>query len=776
MHWANLMHVAPSRPRTRRMGMRAFLSALVFLVLALGAGLSASERIVQQVPNPALANAPSPYLRHHASDAVRWRPWGRAAFEEAKGRNVPVFLSVGYLACYWCDVMQRENYRDPEVAKLLNEHFVPVLVDREAQADVDELYMAVSAALRGVAGWPNHVFLTPELEPFHAEGYLPRERFIRLLEQVAARWRENPRELRASARKIAQAVREYLQRQGRAKAALESLTRERFLRIVHMLAARFDPFHGGLDGTPKHFRQPLLMLLARAALAHHDLSARTALLNTLRHVTRGSVYDHLEGGFFRYATDAAWHIPHFEKMLYDQALMADALRAGWRLSGDIRLKRRALETLDFALAQLRLANGAFAASLGAHTPDGREGGRFLFTPEELRALLGAEDAKWAEAKFGIVTEGALTGHVVAHSQDVALENPAERQRLQRVLATLRKALVSRPRHARDEKAITGWNGLMIGALARAALQWDRADHGEAAARAAHLILRRLRTSDGLARYWLRGAAHGRATLQDYAYLIDALLALHDWRSDADWLEQAKRLAREATQRFLDERSGRWWFASARTGFARLPPPADRTLPAADAVMALNLLRLAARTGEDEWRVLAEGTLSSVLAKALEKPLAHVSALRAADIFLRGDDTPVQYAANSHLRAFARWVDVAERRFAVRVRIAEGWHVQAPEPDDENLIPTRLELLRPKGALLAEVRYPKPITRALAFSGKPLKLLEGAFDITGRVTLPTRMRVPVVLRLQVQACDDETCLAPEWLGLYLPPPETARSGP
>ena len=756
---------APTPERGAHPGLPPILAFVLAIVLA----LSPVAHGRQRPSNPALASAPSPYLRHHAHDAVRWRPWGRAAFDEARRRNVPVFLAVGYLACYWCTVMQRENYRDQEVANVLNEHFVPVLVDREARPDIDELYMTVAAALRGVAGWPNHVFLTPDLEPFHAEGYLPRERFLRLLRQVALRWRREPETLRASARKIARAVREYLHRKTRARGALDSLSPARFREIAQSLAARFDPFYGGLDGAPKHFRQPLLMLLARAALAHDHLAARTALLNTLRHVSRGGVYDHLEGGFFRYATDAAWHVPHFEKMLYDQALMADALRAGWRLSGDPWLKRSALRTLDFVLAQLRLDNGAFAATLSANTPDGREGGRFLFTPDELRALLAPQDAEWALEKFGVLSEGALAGRVVVHLQDVALDDAAQRARLRRVLASLRQALRQRPRHERDDKVITGWNGLMIGALARAALQWGRADLGEAAARAARFLLHEVHSGTALARYWARGRAHGGATLDDYAYLVDGLLALHDWRPDEGWLRQAVRLADQARKRLFDVQARRWWFAPARTGFARLPPPPDRTLPAADAMMALNLLRLAARTGDDDWRTLAGETLSGLLARALKTPVSHATTLRAVDILLRADDTPAQYAARGHVRAHARWLDAGGGSFAVHLRIAKGWHVQAHRPDDENLVPTRLELVRPREAALVALHYPAPVVRSLAFSGQPLKLLEGEVEITGRVKLPGAARAPVVLRLQAQACDDDTCLPPRWMTLYLPPP-------
>ena len=744
------------------------------LLLTLPAALVATDAVASRVAapgaaapiNPALANAPSPYLRHHAHDPVRWRPWGTAAFAEAARRNVPVFLSVGYLACYWCSVMQRENFSDPEVAAYLNEHFVPVLVDREAQPDIDDIYMTVAQALNGVAGWPNNVFLTPEKEPFHAVGYLPKPQFLALLRDVHAQWRDAPERLRRNARRIAEVIRSHLEKTARAKMALSRLKAQRFRRLVQQVVARFDPFFGGLNATPKHFRAPLLMLLARAALVHDEVAARAALLKSLRSIIRGGVYDHLEQGFFRYATDAAWHIPHFEKMLYDQALMVDALREGWRISGDKELKRVARATLDFALARLRTKDGAFAATLSATAPDGTEGGHYLFTPDELRRLLAPEDAAWALSTFGQITDGGLAGKVVVQVQDVDFSDAEEVARLERVLATLRKEAARRPAHARDEKVIAGWNGLMIGALVRAALAWGEERYAKEAALAARFVLERLHGKKGLARYWLDGAAHGKATLADYAYLVDALLALHDAQPQTDWLQRAAALAREAKARFFDAETGRWWLSAGQAGFARLPARGDAALPAADAQMALNLLRLAARSGDDAWRVLAEDTLAGLLSRAMKAPVAHATALRAVDIAVRGDDTVVRYAAKGKVRARVVWTDAGAGAFTLRVGIARGWHVQAHRPDDENLIPTDVRLLRPKEARLEGLRWPRPVVRRLGFSEKPLKLLEGRFDIAGRVRMPANVRAPVMLELQVQACSNAICLPPEQVRLYL----------
>ena len=746
----------------------ALLPVLLPLVLAVpeAHAENVSARQPAAVANTALLRAPSPYLRHHAHDAVRWRPWGQAAFAEARRRGVPVFLSVGYLACYWCSVMQRESFNDPEVAALLNRHFVPVLVDREARPAVDALYLAVARASNGVAGWPNNVFLTPEAEPFHAVGYLPKPQFLALLRKMRARWQTARKALERDARKMARIIRAQMERRTRTKMVLTQLTAQRFVRLARRTTAQFDPFFGGLDATPKHFRAPLLLFLARAALVHDDAAAREALRKTLRSVIRGGVYDHLEHGFFRYATDAAWHIPHFEKMLYDQALMADVLREGWRLTGDAAFRHTALETLDFVLARLRTEQGAFAASLSAIAPDGAEGGHYLFTPAEVRRLLSAEDAAWALATFGQITDGDLAGKVVVQVQDVDFSDTEEVARLRRVLAVLRAAAAKRPPHPRDEKVVTGWNGLMIGALARAALAWRQERYTQAAARAARFLLRQMRTADGLARHWLNGAAHGQATLADYAYLVDGLLALYDAQAEERWLRAAAALAQEAQARFFDRQTGRWWLSARRAGFVRLRPRGDDALPAADGLMALNLVRLAARTGERTWRTLAEETLSALLPEALKASLTHATALRAADVALRGDDAAVRYAAGGKVRAHAWWTNTASGAFSVRLDIVHGWHVQAHEPDDENLVPTDVRLVRPPRARLAELRWPRPVMRRLAFAAAPLKLLEGKVRIDG-VLAASSASGPVTLELQVQACSDVICLPPQQPRLYLP---------
>ncbi len=726
-------------------------------------------------PNTALATAPSPYLRAHADDLVRWRTWGKEAFAEARRLRKPVFLSIGYLACYWCGVMKRESFSHPRVAALLNDDFIPILVDREAQPDIDALHLAITRMELGVAGWPNNLFLLPDGRAFMARGYMPREEFLRVLREVRDAWRADPGRLRRKAQDIAERLAERRQRVRTRQPLRETVSETAFRRATLALVARHDPFFGGLDAIPKHFRQPQLMLLARAALAHDLRQARDMLLLTLRTISRAGVFDHLGGGFFRYAVDPAWNEPHFEKMLNDQALLTEALLAGWRLGGGEELKATALATLEFVERELTLPGGGLASSLSASDRRGREGGFYLWTREELHRLLPARDAALALEVFETYAEGALAGMVHVHMQHVAGLDSARRQRLERILDTLRRQRASRESPARDEKAITAWNGMMVAALARAGMQWRQEKLLQRARRTARFLLRAVRLEDGsLARYWLEGRARGRATLADYAHMIDALLALHDADPDGSWLREARRLANEARERLLND-EGRWRFAQGTGEVARMPPPADGAQPAADAFLALALARLAARGGGAQWRELAQETLAMLAGS--DDVARQATVLRAADILLRGDDGLVRWAADGRLRALARWDDDARaggdarrgRVARIVVNVARGWHVQSAQPDDPNLIATSVMLRAPAGARLTELSYPAPVRRRLAFSQAPLKLYKGTFVLRGRVMdLPPGS--PARLGLRVQACSDTICLPPEELTLTLPPPE------
>jgi len=737
--------------------------ALAAILLAPAHHAEAAET----APAAHLADSPSPYLREHADNLVAWRTWGPEAFAEARRIGKPIFLSIGYMACHWCHVMEEKNFMNPRIAAFINRHFIPVLVDRERRPGVDETYMLATQVLTGSGGWPNNLFLTPGLEPFFAGVYFPPSRFARILRNIEKAWREDRAAVEREATRVAGLLREFLTRRQTAR----MLTPEKFDELAERAAADFDPFHGGLGSGPKHFRTPVLMLLARAALVDGDRKAREALLVTLETVTRAGVMDQLAGGFHRYAVDSRWNLPHFEKMLHTQAGMTEALLAGWQLTGRRSLADAARRTLDYVLADLTAPDGGFYSARDADS-EGAEGTFYVWTPEQLERVLGTEDGKFAAKVFGIVPYGELAGRIVPNLLDA---KPADMPRLRRILERLRKARERRVPPRRDEKIITAWNALMISAFARAATMLDEPRYAEAARRSATFILERLRDDGGgLLRSWYAGRAHIPATLADYAYLVRALLDLHDMDDDPAWLKEAITLAGRMDALFRDDADGTYWFSRTRDGFARPKLVSDSALPAAQAVVLACFARLAERTGNEAWRQKAEGLATALLAPAYRKPIPHAATLAAADLMLRGETGPVRHAGGGivRIRLRIRAIDgEGTARITAEMRLKPGWHVNAPMPEDENFIPTRLESADPERTDLFRVRYPEPVMRRLEFAGRALPLLEGRFRITAQ---GKASGAPLRMRLTFQPCSDEICLQPQSLEFGLPALPTSRT--
>ncbi len=749
--------------------MRTITGLLAAMLLA-PAGHAAPETAPDPGPAAHLAASPSPYLREHADNLVAWRTWGPEAFREARRSGKPIFLSIGYMACHWCHVMEEKNFMNPRIAALINRHFIPVLVDRERRPGVDETYMLATQILAGSGGWPNNLFLTPDLEPFFAGVYFPPSRFARILRAVEKAWREDRGSVEKEAARIADLLREFLTR----RHAARMLTPERFDELAEEIAAEFDEFHGGLGSGPKHFRTPVLMLLARAALMDGDRKAREALLVTLETVIRAGVMDQLAGGFHRYAVDSRWNLPHFEKMLHTQAGMTEALLAGWQLTGRRLFADAAHRTLDYVLADLTAPAGGFFSARDADS-EGAEGTFYVWTPEQLEQVLGPEDAGFATKIFGLVPYGDFTDRIIPNLLDL---QAADMPRIRNVLERLREARQKRTPPRRDEKIITAWNGLMISAFAHAAMMLDEPRYATAARRAAGFILRNLRDGRGrLMRSWYEGSSHLPATLADHAYLLRALLDLHDMDDDSAWLKKAIALARQTDALFRDDTDGTYWFTRTRNGFARPKLVSDGALPAAQAVLLASFARLAERTGDGIWRKKAERLATALLAPAYRKPVPHAATLTATDLMLRGETGPVRHAGGGvvRVRMRVRTTGAGKAEITADMRVRRGWHVNAAIPADENFIPTRLESVDRKGGRLSVVRYPEPVMRQLRFAGRPLPLLEGRFRIaaTGIVS-----GAPLWMRLTFQPCSDEICLQPQSLRFGLPaaPPSWTPTAP
>jgi uncharacterized protein YyaL (SSP411 family) len=600
----------------------------------------------------ALAAETSPYLLQHAENPVQWLPWGEEAFGRARERDVPVLVSIGYSSCHWCHVMERESFEDPATAAVMNDSFVCVKVDREERPDVDALYMEATQAMTGRGGWPLNVFLTPEQIPFYGGTYFPPEprhgmpAWTGVLQAIAESWRENGPEIRAGGERL----REQLSGAARLVPSDAPIDERALEHAVENLRASFDTRFGGFGGAPKFPQASVIEFL----LLRGETGMATATLDA---IAAGGIHDQLAGGFARYSVDASWTVPHFEKMLYDNALLARAYLHAWQASGEPRLLEVSLRTLAWALREMRGPEGGFYSALDADS-EGVEGRYYVWTLAQLRALLG-EDAEAAIEWLGVTEHGNFSEDGGGRDDAPGLNVLTARgpQPDARTCARIRERLLAersrRVPPALDAKRLTSWNALMISALAEAgaalsepaaaAVQERAKAAGEMLPGAAELlagavagaefIQRELRDDDGrLLRTWNEGRAKIDAFLEDHAYMLEAALTLFETTCEERWFELAVELADETIERFADpERGGFFATAADQQLIARRKDIEDSPIPAGGSAAANGLLRLAQLTGEERY----EQQGSSVLA-------------------LLGEIAPRHPAAFGHLLTAMHW--------------------------------------------------------------------------------------------------------------------------
>jgi len=602
-----------------------------------------------------LATEPSRYLRQHGDQPVDWFPWGPEAFAEARRRDVPMFVSVGYSACHWCHVMAHETFDDAAVAEDLNRHFVAVKVDREERPDVDAVYMDAVVAMTGSGGWPMSVFTTPDGRPFLCGTYFPPEdrhglpAFRRVLQAVAEAWQTRRGEVEAQADALAAAVAERMAGAPPRQAALAvsdlaptnagaSGTPEAATgalgAVARALVARADRQWGGFGGAPK-FPQPSLL---QALLTHHQLGGPPdeleVVVTTLGAMAAGGIYDHLGGGFARYATDTTWTVPHFEKMLYDQAGLLRTYLAGWLATGDERWRQVVEETVGFVLGDLRLPDGGLAAALDADS-EGEEGRYYVWSDEELQRVLGpltSDVTAWYQADGRPAFEGR---HILRRPPGAPLRRPPTIEAGRQALLAARAARVP---PGRDDKVVTEWNAMAAGALADAAAVLGQPTWGDAAAQVVDLLLTKVRLpgTGRLARTWQDGEARHAATAADYAWLVDACTRLAELTGQRRWVVDALALAEELLGHFVDP-SGLLAMTAddAEPLVARPVELVDGATPSASAVASVALARVGTLADAPTMVAAGERLAASLLAAMPTPPLAAAHGVTAAALVALG---------------------------------------------------------------------------------------------------------------------------------------------
>jgi uncharacterized protein YyaL (SSP411 family) len=763
-----------------------------------------------------LAKESSPYLLQHAHNPVDWFPWGPEAFEEARRRNVPIFLSIGYSTCYWCHVMERESFEDPATAELMNRLFVNVKVDREERPDVDELYMAAVQTLTGGGGWPMSVFLEPAtLKPFYAGTYFPprpahgRPSFSQVLTGLAEAFVHQAADIRAQADAVAQAVGEHLA----AAPAPVRLSRSQVEAAVQTLLTIFDPTHGGFGRAPK-FPQPVyleFLLDVRGHVAGETVQAiDRAVRTTLDRMAMGGLFDQVAGGFHRYSVDHLWLVPHFEKMLYDNAQLLSVYARAAQVYADGFYRRVARRTADYILAELREPTGALRTAQDAEV-NGREGQNYLWTSEQLRETLGPDDGPWAARVYGVDRGPNFQDphhphdppsnvlHLIDHPDRLAsalgLSLDAFWARLDSVNQRLLAQRARRQAPRLDDKVLTAWNGLAIAALADAARLLDSPSDLLAARQAAQdLLCRHVHPELGLLRASRGGAARIPAMLEDYAMFALGLLALAraegaapgGANSASAWREHARVLIDQAIARFDDQRGGLVDVqASSPELFVKPRSTYDGAMPSGISILLHALVELGEQLGDSARARQAGGLLASISALVAESPIARVNSVRALPRLLTaaagaladeapGATPPAGGPARSQAGAAPVVIYASEEQvllepdepqsFMLRLDIAEPYHLIAADPGAPglNLAPTRLIAIGGGGvAVYADYPLGEPLDPADPRSPRVYRgsisfevALERVGEWTGRPALA----------LVAQACTDRECLLPVTLPL------------
>ncbi len=600
----------------------------------------------------------SPYLLQHAHNPVNWYPWSEAAFERAKRENKPVFLSIGYSTCHWCHVMERESFEDEEIAAFLNRHFIAIKVDREERPDVDSVYMTAVQLLTGRGGWPMTVIMTPDKDPFFGGTYFPPRKGIRgnraglidILTEMVRLYEQEPTVAIQRAQELSQRV-----AQVTTIFSAPGVPSDRLIvEAAQRLASSFDPVDGGFGRAPKFPQPARLAILLRYARRTEDLGALHIVTTTLDKMAAGGMYDHLGGGFHRYSTDGQWLVPHFEKMLYDNAQLTSVYLSAWQLTGNPEYRRVARDILDYVATEMTSPGGGFYSATDADspTPSGHdeEGWFFTWTPRELEQLLGKERAAIVGSVYGVTLRGNFEGRNILHREmtdrEAASKHGITPQHVADIVAEARPVLyearASRPPPIRDEKVIAAWNGLMISAFARAAWAFDEPRYADLGSNAALFVLREMRDDGALLRTYKSGQKSSTSFLDDYSFMIAACLDLYEATAKEAWLKHALELQATQDARYADTQDG-GYFMTPNDGeelLVREKPANDGAVPSGNSVAALNLLRLHEFTEDDKWRRQAEALFASLGGRIQRAPSGYPELLVALDYYY---DIPLEIA-------------------------------------------------------------------------------------------------------------------------------------
>lgn len=719
----------------------------------------------------------SPYLRQHAHNPVNWYPWGEEAFEVAKKHNIPLLLSIGYSTCHWCHVMEHETYDNEYMAEIINRTVIPVKIDREIHPEIDEIYITAMQVISGRGGWPLNVFVTPDGDPFYGGIYFPPENFEMLLRRVDEVWRESRPQTIEIAKQISAIVRDY----SLAAASDTEIGDAEINQVVAEIANRqksIDDFE--VDGN-RFPRESELFLLLDIAMRDNNEAALKLSNQRLTEMALGGIRDHIGGGFHRYTVDVEWLVPHFEKMLYNQAHLGRAYLYGYWLTGDPLFRRVAEQLLEYVLRELTDSNGIFYSATDADS-GGEEGEYFIWTPDEIYSLLDKDDAELIIELYGITDRGNFEGKNIFHLAQ-SLENHAENLQLKPELLVnsvdeFRKILFAarnqREKPFLDKKAITAWNGMMITTLSEAHRILNNERYLAAAEKAAEFLWEHNVTDEGkLLRIYLNGESSVAGKLGDYAYFLEAMIKLYDQTMDRKWLERSEILAEDMLERFWDEANGGLYTAEseeAKNLIARQKDRYDNALPSGNSVAVKAFAALFQRTGKSVYKARANQIIRAFSNEIAESPTSFTYALAGLLELDSGQVGEREFAAAGNVSAHGLVVKQSAEYLEanVQIQMSSNWHINSSSPMTENLIATQLSTDPNSGWKIADIDYPDGSLIEAAFQSGQLSVYSDRVSIPIKFNRTNESATAPVVTIDLQACNDELCLLPESIKLEFSP--------
>ncbi len=755
-----------------------------------------------------LVHETSPYLLLHAHNPVDWYSWGPEAFERAKAEDKPIFLSIGYSTCYWCHVMKRKVFSNPDIAAQMNELFINIKVDREERPDLDEIYMTATQIMTQSGGWPNSVFLTPDLLPFYAGTYFPpedgfgRPGFPRVLRSLHDAWMNEREDVVARAEKITEAIRQ-MTGGNRISLGNVSLDRKPITSAKKYLKSRYNAAYGGFGGAPQFPSPSNLEFLFGEYQREPDESILKMISHTLDMMAYGGIYDQIGGGFHRYSTDAKWLVPHFEKMLYDNAQLAKVYLRAYQLTKNPLYKRIPEEIFAFVFREMTSAEGGFYSALDAET-DAEEGKYYVWTKEEIRKVLGRRKSKLFMTVYGVDKgpnfEGKNIPYLPTSIASVAAKekNKSEAEILSELEPLKAKLLATREKRERpllDTKVIINWNGLMIDALAYGYEVLGETRYRDAAQKAAEFILKEMKRSDGQLMHTYRdGVVKYDGYLDDYTFFIRGLLGLYRATGEERWLDEAKTLTETMIEIFWDDKQGGFYFTleGQEHLLVRTKKPYDSAIPSGNAVAANNLVTLAHFTGEKDYLDKAQKTLQSFADLMAQSSGGFMHMLLGLNRYLSTDWTEVVETRKPQsvnlfsppktlgdgqisppsgdelvksIASISSKEVISAKPFDVEVQleIAKGWHINANPASQEMLIPTTVMVSHDAPVEILSVDYPQGKLVNFDFSDESIAVYEGVIKIKMKLKLKPgvsgKTAFPLNFELRYQACNDKQCLLP-----------------